>query len=128
MRSATSGSGRPVRFRTAYATIARPSGCDGVQLARNQRFTLHELTDQGRARVTRVTARDGPVTLTGEKGRPYVLVPVGGKAPHRDVRYGESSGLTDPGFRADAGPDGTASACPVRVERASVRGIGCRSC
>ncbi|MFD8202574.1 discoidin domain-containing protein [Streptomyces sp. NPDC059701] len=68
------------------------------QFAGNRNFTLYALTDQGRVEKARVKATGGKVTLTGEKGRPYVLVPNGGKAPHRDADYGEFTGLTDPGF------------------------------
>lgn len=70
------------------------------QFAGNRDFTLYQLTDQGRARATRVTAQDGKVTLTAKKGQPYVLVPTGGKAPHHNPHYGEGTGLTDPGFNA----------------------------
>ncbi|MFK0068745.1 endo-alpha-N-acetylgalactosaminidase family protein [Streptomyces sp. NPDC091046] len=68
------------------------------QFAGNKNFTLYELTDQGRVRKAGVKARDGRVTLTAEKGQPYVLVPNGGKAPHRDAHYGQYTGLSDPGF------------------------------
>ncbi|GJF25689.1 endo-alpha-N-acetylgalactosaminidase family protein [Streptomyces sp. HO565] len=68
------------------------------QFARNKNFTLYALTDQGRVKKARVKAKDGKVTLTAEQGQPYVLVPNGGKAPHKDAAYGEFSGLTDPGF------------------------------
>lgn len=68
------------------------------QFAKNRDFTLHELTDQGRVRTAGVRAEDGKVTLTGERNRPYVLVPKGGKAPHGDPRYGEFTELADPGF------------------------------
>ncbi|MEU0742242.1 endo-alpha-N-acetylgalactosaminidase family protein [Streptomyces sp. NPDC006134] len=70
------------------------------QFAGTRNFTLYELTDQGRVKAADVKARDGRVTLTGEKDTPYVLVPRGGKAPHKDPRYGEFTGLTDPGFNA----------------------------
>ncbi|NHI11298.1 hypothetical protein STPH2_6667 [Streptomyces sp. KO7888] len=70
------------------------------QFAGNKNFTLYALTDQGRAKKAEVKAHDGRVTLTAEKGRPYVLVPVGGKAPHKDAHYGEFTGLSDPGFNA----------------------------
>ncbi|WP_217166099.1 endo-alpha-N-acetylgalactosaminidase family protein [Streptomyces sp. AC512_CC834] len=70
------------------------------QFAGNKNFTLYELTDQGRAKKTRVKAHDGRVTLTAEKGQPYVLVPNGGKAPHRTAHYGQYTGLSDPGFNA----------------------------
>ncbi|MBD0421863.1 discoidin domain-containing protein [Streptomyces sp. TRM S81-3] len=70
------------------------------QFAGTENFTLYQLTDQGRVKTARVKAHDGRVTLTGEKGRPYVLVPNGGKAPHEDPHYGEFSGLSDPGFNA----------------------------
>ncbi|MEW1602043.1 endo-alpha-N-acetylgalactosaminidase family protein [Streptomyces sp. NPDC093808] len=68
------------------------------QFAKNRDFTLYELTDQGRVRTAGVRAEDGKVTLTGERNRPYVLVPKGGKAPHGDPRYGEFTELADPGF------------------------------
>ncbi|MDX2928610.1 MULTISPECIES: endo-alpha-N-acetylgalactosaminidase family protein [Streptomyces] len=68
------------------------------QFAGTEDFTLYELTDQGRAEKARVTAHEGRVTLTAEKGQPYVLVPNGGRAPHRDAHYGEFTGLSDPGF------------------------------
>ncbi|CAM5623750.1 F5/8 type C domain-containing protein OS=Streptomyces rochei OX=1928 GN=G3I25_16160 PE=4 SV=1 [Streptomyces rochei] len=70
------------------------------QFAGTEEFTLHALTDQGRTDATRVRAKDGRVTLTAEPDRPYVLVPRGGKAPHTDPRYGEGTGLVDPGFNA----------------------------
>ncbi|MFE5256857.1 endo-alpha-N-acetylgalactosaminidase family protein [Streptomyces coelicoflavus] len=70
------------------------------QFAGNKDFTLYELTDQGRAKKAEVKAHDGRVTLTAEKGQPYVLVPNGGKAPHRDAHYGQYTGLSDPGFNA----------------------------
>ncbi|MFC8221370.1 endo-alpha-N-acetylgalactosaminidase family protein [Streptomyces sp. NPDC057362] len=68
------------------------------QFAGNKNFTLYELTDQGRVEKARVKAHDGRVTPTAEKGRPHVLVPNGGKAPHRSAHYGEHTGLSDPGF------------------------------
>ncbi|WP_256976214.1 endo-alpha-N-acetylgalactosaminidase family protein [Streptomyces sp. CS113] len=68
------------------------------RFAGDEDFTLYALTDQGRAKKTRVTAHDGRVTLTAEKGQPYVLVPNGGRAPHRDAHYGQYTGLSDPGF------------------------------
>ncbi|MFE0924602.1 endo-alpha-N-acetylgalactosaminidase family protein [Streptomyces mutabilis] len=70
------------------------------QFAGTEDFTLYELTDQGRTAARQVSARDGRVTLTAEANRPYVLVPRGGKAPHTDPRYGEGTGLADPGFNA----------------------------
>ncbi|MFC7015164.1 endo-alpha-N-acetylgalactosaminidase family protein [Streptomyces viridiviolaceus] len=68
------------------------------QFAGHENFTLYGLTDQGRVKKARVKADHGRVTLTAEKGQPYVLVPNGGKAPHEDPRYGEFTGLSDPGF------------------------------
>jgi endo-alpha-N-acetylgalactosaminidase len=70
------------------------------QFAGTSGFTLFELTDQGRVKAASVKARDGKVTVTADKGRPYVLVPEGGKAPHTKPRWGEGTGLTDPGFNA----------------------------
>ncbi len=84
------------------------------QFAGNRNFTLYRLTDQGREKAATVRAEDGRVTLTAEKGRPYVLVPAGGRAPHGDPHYGEGSGLKDPGFNAggldDWNPRGGAQA------------------
>ncbi|GAB3976438.1 endo-alpha-N-acetylgalactosaminidase family protein [Actinoallomurus acanthiterrae] len=63
-------------------------------------FTLYKLTDQGRVEAAQVKPRHGQVTLTAEKGQPYVLVPNGDRAPHRDPHYGQGTGLVDPGFNA----------------------------
>lgn len=68
------------------------------QFADNKDFVLYELTDQGRVQKAQVKAHDGQVTLTAEKGQPYVLAPKGGKAPHEDPHYGQFTGLSDPGF------------------------------
>ncbi|MGW4274602.1 endo-alpha-N-acetylgalactosaminidase family protein [Streptomyces seoulensis] len=70
------------------------------QFAATRHFTLYRLTDQGRVKTTRVTARDGRVTLTAAKDTPYVLVPDGGKAPQPAPRYGAGTALNDPGFNA----------------------------
>ncbi|MEW2293004.1 endo-alpha-N-acetylgalactosaminidase family protein [Streptomyces sp. NPDC006743] len=70
------------------------------QFAATRSFTLYRLTDQGRVKAGRVRARDGKVTVTGDKDRPYVLAPDGDRAPHRSARYGEGTALTDPGFNA----------------------------
>ncbi|MFF4792724.1 endo-alpha-N-acetylgalactosaminidase family protein [Streptomyces sp. NPDC001276] len=70
------------------------------QFASTRNFTLYKLTDQGRVKAAQVKAEDGRVTLTGDKDQPYVLVPNGNQAPHRDAHYGEGTGLADPGFNA----------------------------
>lgn len=61
-------------------------------------FELFALTDNGRVKVSDVSAAGGKVTLTGEAATPYVLVPAGGKAPQAAANYGAGSGLIDPGF------------------------------
>jgi endo-alpha-N-acetylgalactosaminidase len=70
------------------------------QFADDRAFTLYQLTDTGRSKVADVTPHDGQVTLTADKGQPYVLVPQGGVAPHTDVHYGQGTPLADPGFNA----------------------------
>ncbi|MFB7599073.1 endo-alpha-N-acetylgalactosaminidase family protein [Streptomyces sp. NPDC056160] len=70
------------------------------QFAATRSFTLYKLTDQGRVKAAQVRARDGKVTLTGDKDQPYVLAPNGDRAPHRDAHYGEGTPLADPGFNA----------------------------
>jgi endo-alpha-N-acetylgalactosaminidase len=70
------------------------------QFAAYRHFTLYRLTDQGRVKAADVTPDHGTVTLDGTKNQPYVLVPEGGGAPHTDVRFGQGSGLADPGFNA----------------------------
>jgi endo-alpha-N-acetylgalactosaminidase len=66
----------------------------------NGTYTLYKLTDQGRVKVTDVTATDGQVTITGDKGTPYVLAPSTAKAPHATAGYGQGTGLKDPGFNS----------------------------
>jgi endo-alpha-N-acetylgalactosaminidase len=70
------------------------------QFAHTRSFTLYRLTDTGRTEAAVITPQDGQVTLTGDKGQPYVLVPQGGSAPHTDVHYGQGTPLADPGFNA----------------------------
>ena len=64
----------------------------------NTAFDVFELTDQGRQKVTTVNAADGSLTLTGEKGVAYVVVPQGG-AERAAVTY-HDAGLDDPGFNS----------------------------
>ncbi|WP_426997466.1 endo-alpha-N-acetylgalactosaminidase family protein [Pseudarthrobacter sp. N5] len=70
------------------------------QFAKTSDFTLFKLTDQGRVKVSDVKAVNGRVTLTGDKGQPYILAPKGGQAPHKDAGYGQGTRLADPGFNA----------------------------
>lgn len=63
-------------------------------------FELFKLTDLGRSKVADVTASGGSVTLNGEAGVPYVLVPSGAIPTVSDPNWGEGSGLNDPGFNA----------------------------
>ncbi|MHC6219459.1 endo-alpha-N-acetylgalactosaminidase family protein [Arthrobacter sp. MMS24-S77] len=70
------------------------------QFASKRNFTLYRLTDQGRVKVSDVTAVNGQVTLTGDKGIPYVLSPSGDQPVNRDANYGAGTPLADPGFNA----------------------------
>lgn len=70
------------------------------QFANRRNYTLYKLTDQGRVKVSDVTASNGQVTLTGDKGTPYVLSPSGDQPVNRDASYGAGTPLTDPGFNA----------------------------
>lgn len=70
------------------------------QFANKRNFTLYKLTDQGRVKVSDVTNSNGTVTLTGDKGVPYVLAPNGDQPVNKDANYGDGSMLVDPGFNA----------------------------
>ncbi|PYI66770.1 hypothetical protein CVV68_13115 [Arthrobacter livingstonensis] len=70
------------------------------QFANKRNFTLYKLTDQGRVKVTDVKAANGQVTLTGDKGVPYVLAPNGNQPVNKSANYGDGSMLVDPGFNA----------------------------
>ncbi len=63
-------------------------------------FVQYKLTDTGREKVADITAASGKVTLNGEAGVPYVLVPTGNTVPFADVEWGGGTGLKDPGFNA----------------------------
>ncbi|WP_334149393.1 endo-alpha-N-acetylgalactosaminidase family protein [Microbacterium sp.] len=64
----------------------------------NTTFDVFELGDQGRVKVGTANAADGTLTLTGDKGVSYVVVPQGG-AQRAAVEY-HDAGLDDPGFNA----------------------------
>jgi endo-alpha-N-acetylgalactosaminidase len=64
----------------------------------NSVFDVFELGDQGREKVSTVTASDGELTIDGKKGTAYVVVPQGG-AERAAVEY-RDAGLDDPGFNA----------------------------
>lgn len=70
------------------------------QFAGHGTFTLYKLTDQGRVKVGMVHAKNGAVTLDGDKGQPYVLAPAHDKAPHAGADYGDGTRVADPGFNA----------------------------
>ncbi|WP_125609845.1 endo-alpha-N-acetylgalactosaminidase family protein [Specibacter cremeus] len=70
------------------------------QFANTRNFTLYKLRDQGRTKVADVINTNGTVTLTGDKGVPYVLAPNGDKPVNKDAGYGDGSMLVDPGFNA----------------------------
>ncbi|MDN5724710.1 MAG: endo-alpha-N-acetylgalactosaminidase family protein, partial [Propionibacteriales bacterium] len=68
-------------------------------LAKYRSFTVYELTDTGRKEVSRVTAKSGRITLDAKPGTPYVVYPL--KASRQaDPRWGEGTGIVDPGFNA----------------------------
>lgn len=83
------------------------------QFATTRNFTLYKLTDQGRVKVSDVANSNGTVTLTGDKGTPYVLAPNGDKPVNQDANYGDGTLLDDPGFNAgslkDWNPRGSAT-------------------
>lgn len=64
----------------------------------NSVFDVFELGDQGRQKISTVTAVDGELTIAGDKGAAYVVVPQGG-AQRAAVEYGDA-GLDDPGFNS----------------------------
>lgn len=77
----------------------------------NTSFDVFELGDQGRVKVGTVNAVGGKLTLTGDKGVSYVVVPQGG-AQRAAVAY-HDAGLDDPGFNSGSldvwHPDGAVS-------------------
>ncbi|WP_433509865.1 endo-alpha-N-acetylgalactosaminidase family protein [Nonomuraea sp. CA-143628] len=78
-------------------------------------MTVYKLTDQGRVRVGVATPADGKITLRAEAGVPYVLYP--GRAPARaEPRWGEGSGVRDPGFNGDGLRDWQVTG-PVSVQK-----------
>ena len=64
----------------------------------NTAFDVFELGDQGRVKVGTVTATGGELTLSGDEGTAYVVVPQGG-AQRAAVEY-RDAGLDDPGFNS----------------------------
>ena len=64
----------------------------------NTAFDVFTLGDQGRVKVGTVNAVGGELTLTGDKGTAYVVVPQGG-AQRAAVEY-HDAGLDDPGFNS----------------------------
>ncbi|WP_435749005.1 endo-alpha-N-acetylgalactosaminidase family protein [Microbacterium sp. PMB16] len=64
----------------------------------NTAFDVFELGDQGRVKTGSVNAVDGKISLTGEKGVAYIVVPQGG-AERAVVDY-RDAGLDDPGFNS----------------------------
>ncbi|MCK2220908.1 endo-alpha-N-acetylgalactosaminidase family protein [Actinomadura sp. ATCC 31491] len=78
-------------------------------------MSVYRLTDQGRVPEGTVTPVGGKVTLRAEAGVAYVLYP-GGAPAQADPRWGQGSGLRDPGFNSD-GLDGWSASGPVRAGR-----------
>lgn len=64
----------------------------------NTVFDVFELGDQGRVKIGTATASDGQLTLSGDEGAAYVVVPQGG-AQREAVEY-HDAGLDDPGFNS----------------------------
>ena len=78
-------------------------------------LTVYKLTDQGRVRVGVATPADGKITLRAEAGVPYVLYP--GRAPAPAApRWGEGSGVRDPGFNGDGLRDWQVTG-PVSIQK-----------
>ncbi|MEV6400244.1 endo-alpha-N-acetylgalactosaminidase family protein [Streptomyces sp. NPDC051907] len=61
-------------------------------------YAVYRLTDNGRVRAGTVRAAGGKVTLDAEAGQPYVLYPLGRSPRAVDPRWGEGTGIEDPGF------------------------------
>jgi endo-alpha-N-acetylgalactosaminidase len=80
----------------------------------NTTFDVFALGDQGREKVRTATAVDGKLTLSGEKGTAYVVVPQGG-AQRAPIEY-HDAGLIDPGFNSGA-LDGWNPRGDVTIER-----------
>ena len=66
----------------------------------NTAFDVFTLGDQGRVKVGTVNAVGGKLTISGDKGVAYVVVPQGG-AQRAAVTY-HDAGLDDPGFNSGA--------------------------
>ena len=64
----------------------------------NTAFDVFELGDQGRVKVGTVNATGGELTLSGDEGTAYVVVPQGG-AQRAAIEY-HDAGLDDPGFNS----------------------------
>ncbi|MEV4898052.1 endo-alpha-N-acetylgalactosaminidase family protein, partial [Nonomuraea sp. NPDC055795] len=61
---------------------------------------IYRLTPQGRVAEGTLTPSGGRITITAEPGVPYVLYP--GDPPRQpEPRWGEGSGLRDPGFNGE---------------------------
>ncbi len=68
--------------------------------AKTAKFTVYKLTETGRVSAGTVDNRHGQVTLTAQAGQPYVLYPVTATPAPVDPKWGDGTGLKDPGFNA----------------------------
>ncbi|MFK8911529.1 endo-alpha-N-acetylgalactosaminidase family protein, partial [Streptomyces sp. YS-3] len=90
-----------------------PRGWSGARTV-----VLYRLTDQGRADARELPVRSGTVTVEGAAaGQPYVVVRERARA--RDPRWGQGTGLYDPGFHSGSLEGWTVSG-PASVRRSAL--------
>lgn len=90
-----------------------PRGWSGARTV-----VLYRLTDQGRAYERELPVRSGTVTIEGAAaGQPYVVLRE--RARNRDPRWGQGTGLYDPGFHSGSLKGWTVSG-PASVRRSAL--------
>ncbi|MFF1479681.1 endo-alpha-N-acetylgalactosaminidase family protein [Streptomyces sp. NPDC058301] len=90
-----------------------PRGWSGTRTV-----VLYRLTDQGRAYERELPVRSGTVTIEGAAaGQPYVVLRE--RARGRDPRWGQGTGLYDPGFHSGSLKGWTVSG-PASVRRSAL--------
>lgn len=63
-------------------------------------FEQFKLGDNGREKVADVDASAGTISLSGDPGVAYVLVPNGNAAPYPEAQFGQYTNVVDPGFNS----------------------------
>ena len=82
----------------------------------NKKVWLYRLTDQGKVAAGILPVVDGTITIDAEAGKPYVVYPKA-MANTTDIKWGEGSGLTDPGFNSGNLSGWTVNGNGATVER-----------